>query len=273
MPCFYPVDAWRAQCLNDNGKRPLVFSRRSGFADMHLQVPCGRCVGCRGDQAQSWAIRCWCEAALHERNSFLTLTYADPAPPVISKADVQAFIKRLRKFYKFRYFLTGEYGEHSRRPHYHALIFGQDFLEGSIPSDTGETYSNPLVEAEWSHGSVVIGSVTMSSACYVAGYVQKKAGDADTFSLKSNRPGLGFDWLSRFYDDIVRNNSITIDGKSLPVPKRFLEKFSAELSDVKTVRLLEAKRAKRVDLNRSLLFRRNRELNKKSALLLRSEDV
>lgn len=273
MPCFFPVDAWRSQRLNENGKRPLTFSRRDGFSDMHLQVPCGKCVGCRSSQAQSWAIRCWCESALHERNAFLTLTYADPAPATISKSDCQAFIKRLRNYYKFRYFLTGEYGSATRRPHYHVIIFGQDFLEGSEPSESGEFYTHPLVEAEWGHGSVVIGSVTMASACYVAGYVQKKSGDKDTFSLKSNRPGLGFNWLARHYDDIKRNNSIIIDGKELPVPSRFLEKFEEELADVKIVRRLEAKKTSLKNRKRTLNYIRNREKNQKSLLGFRGETI
>ena len=40
--------------------------------------------------------------------------------------DVQKFLKRLRKAYKskLRYFIAGEYGEQTARPHYHMILYG-----------------------------------------------------------------------------------------------------------------------------------------------------
>lgn len=93
---------------------------------MALQVPCGKCIGCKSDKAMMWSIRCYHEASLHERNAFVTLTYED-APPALVKEDLQKFFKRARHSFDFRYFACGEYGEATHRPHYHALIFGQDF--------------------------------------------------------------------------------------------------------------------------------------------------
>jgi len=51
------------------------------------------------------------------------------------KRDVQLFVKRLRKdqdargLAKIRYYLVGEYGDQTKRPHYHAAIFGEDFTD------------------------------------------------------------------------------------------------------------------------------------------------
>jgi len=51
------------------------------------------------------------------------------------KRDVQLFIKRLRKEQdsrgssKIKYYLVGEYGDLTKRPHYHAAIFGEDFAD------------------------------------------------------------------------------------------------------------------------------------------------
>ena len=70
------------------------------------------------------------EVMEHEASCFITLTYNDenlPNPPVVSKREAQLFIKRLRKLLYpklFRYYIVGEYGDKSNRPHYHALLFG-----------------------------------------------------------------------------------------------------------------------------------------------------
>lgn len=42
-----------------------------------LQVPCGKCIGCRLDTVQGWTTRCMHEAQLHKHNCALTLTYSD----------------------------------------------------------------------------------------------------------------------------------------------------------------------------------------------------
>ena len=50
--------------------------------------------------------------------------------PVLSKDDVQKFLKRLRKKLskydedcRIKYFIKGEYGDEKARPHYHGIVF------------------------------------------------------------------------------------------------------------------------------------------------------
>ena len=61
----------------------------------------------------------------------LNLTYDDahlPEHGQLWKDELQRFFKRLRKGgYKFRYVASGEYGEKTRRPHFHIALFGMDF--------------------------------------------------------------------------------------------------------------------------------------------------
>jgi len=234
MACFYPVNAYKSRRLNESGKRSIVFNIRDGFQDMALQVPCGKCTGCKADRAMMWSIRAYHEASLHERNSFLTLTYAE-SPPTLIKKDLQDFFKRARHHYDFRYFACGEYGDTTRRPHYHALFFGEDFLGDSYEvSDT--LYSNPHLESLWGHGLVSIAPVNMAVCCYVVGYVNKKIGDEDTFTLMSRRPGIGKDWLARYSDDIRRTGTVTIEGKELPVPLRYMAWHESEFQELKKAR-------------------------------------
>ena len=196
MACYYPITAYRSILPNENGKFPLVFNPRDGQQDSRLQVPCGKCIGCTADASMVWAIRCYHEASLHQRNCFITLTYED-APDAISKEDLRNFIKRARHHYNFRYFACGEYGGKTHRPHYHACIFGEDFLAArdGVAYINEELYTNNKLAKIWKHGMITIAEFNMSTACYVAGYVMKEAGDEDTFRVGSNRPGIGHDWF------------------------------------------------------------------------------
>lgn len=195
MPCYSPIDAWRSKHLNQNGNRPLVFSENEGFSDMKLELPCGRCIGCRLEYSRQWAIRCMHEAQMHDNNSFITLTYNDehyPEDHSIHKSVLRNFIKNLRQrvkrdwikkhpelpdnYPRIRFFGCGEYGEQRSRPHYHAIIFGYDFPDKILfqEEDGIQYYKSELLESVWGKGFVTIGEVTFQSCGYVARYAMKK---------------------------------------------------------------------------------------------------
>lgn len=179
-------------------------------------------------------MRMYHESTLHKHSCFATLTYKNP-PMSINKRDLQLFFKRLRRLVKVRYFACGEYGTKTRRPHYHAIIFGADFLGGSY--EVNETlHAHPYVDRAWGQGFVSLGAVTMESCAYVAGYVNKKIGDADTFNIMSRRPGIGRGWLEKYRDDIVRTGTISIGGRELPIPKKYLEWYEDDFEEIKKER-------------------------------------
>ena len=63
---------------------------------------------------------------MHEKSCMLNLTYDDdhlPEHGQLWKDDLQRFFKRLRKKFKFRYVASGEYGEKTRRPHFHIAFW------------------------------------------------------------------------------------------------------------------------------------------------------
>lgn len=111
------------------------------------------------------------ESLLHSESCFVTLTYRDPpvGPPRGSLAPVDAvlWLKRLRKAVfptKLRFFLVGEYGSKTLRPHYHVLLFGMPWN----PS------SEAVVEKTWGRGFVQLGEVNQATIRYCVGYVLKK---------------------------------------------------------------------------------------------------
>lgn len=174
MACYKPLQAYR----EPDGD--IVFHDKGG---QPMELPCGRCIGCRLMRSQHWATRIVHEASLHEDNCFITLTYnPENLPPDggLIKSDFQKFMKRLRKVYshkKIRFYHCGEYGDKNNRPHYHAILFGHNFNDWTYLFDSPqgeEIYTSPTLERIWSHGFVTIGTVTRESAGYVARYCVKK---------------------------------------------------------------------------------------------------
>lgn len=225
MTCYHSKPAWKSTLPDDNGIHHLQFKFRDDREPDYF-IPCGKCLGCRGDQARDWGIRCYHESQMHDQNAFLTLTYDDEhIVDKINPYDPRMFIKRLRKQLNtpIRYFLCGEYGEKTKRPHYHAIIFGNDFRGGRYTfSINKQLYGNKKLDEIWGKGTITIGPVTSSSAMYTAGYCAKKIGDSDTFALQSRRPPIGMPWVRKYHDNIRRLESIQIDGNRYPLPRVYL---------------------------------------------------
>lgn len=187
-----------------------------------LTVPCGKCIACRIAKSKEWSIRIIHELAVNPDACFVTLTYADPLPdpPHISKHTLQLFLKKLReavKPRKIRYFASGEYGDITERPHYHAILFG-------LPPTTG---TKQLLETTWAHGFVHVGTVTPNSARYVADYIMKKLdgpalvrdGREPPFALKSQ--GLGKQWALQ-HEKHITTEGLTWRGVPQQLPRYYL---------------------------------------------------
>lgn len=232
--CVSPLSGWVAAKPNDSGRHGIVFGLHGAYADCPVDLPCGQCVGCKQDRSEAWSVRCYHESTQHLKNCFLTLTYRDPCPATLNVADVQKFIKRLRKAgFKFRYFGVGEYGSQTRRPHYHFLIFGEDFREGSFYFGCGEKsenryYLNEALQAMWGLGNITLAECEGGSIFYTCGY-QLKALDGEGFHIYSKKPAIGHGWLEKYHDDLLRNNFLTIEGKKFSIPTSYLRKKGYEL--------------------------------------------
>lgn len=121
-----------------------------------------------------------------------------------------------------RYFAAGEYGGKFGRPHYHVLVFGEDFLDGRQLLGQGPYYTSPLVDEVWGQGFVTLAPLEPGAAFYTAGYALKNSPESGAFYLASRRPYIGHGWLARYHDDIARTGHVVIDGKRLPIPRSYL---------------------------------------------------
>lgn len=226
------------------------------------QFPCGRCGGCLASRASDWAVRLNHELTEHDSASFITLTYRyDPVH--VSKRDAVLFMKRLRKALapkRIRFFLASEYGDESKRPHYHSIIFGHDFSQdpGAYVVRQG-LYSSPLLEQAWGLGHVSSGSVTPASIRYVTNYLLGQEQDLTyvdletgetrdlepTFALMSrgtkNGPkGLGSQWLEKHHVQTYKHDSVRVDGFTRRPPRYYdVRRFGG---DIAATRALAARR-------------------------------
>lgn len=198
------------------------------------------------------------ERQMHDCAWFVTLTYSDenlprhPAYGTLLPDDSRAFIKSLRKIYPpktLSYFLVGEYGDHTHRPHYHAVLYGADFPDRTRVSNRPgpPVWESPTLAAHWPHGFSEFSSVTMASASYVAGYVQKKVlykdhpntllrADPETgelhelkpeFARMSLNPAIGRRWIEKHWRDVYPRDYVVVDGVESK-PPRYYDKWMAD---------------------------------------------
>lgn len=214
---------------------------------------------------------------MHVANSFLTLTYSDKHLPADLSLDLkhwQDFAKRLRQHYcrlmkkaglkppykPFRFYMCGEYGEgkgeRAINPHYHALIFGQDFTEDrkhyKFTPRGDRLYTSELLDRIWGKGDVRIGAMSLESAHYVSRYAMTKQygdraaahyeGRKPEFSTMSRRPGIGKPWLDKFESDVYPHDYVVgQDGKKTRPPRYFDTQITDDqLEEVKAKRKTQA---------------------------------
>lgn len=243
MPCYRPLEAFKPL---DGG--PVTFSERKD--SRLIQLPCGRCIGCRIKKQSDWTVRIMAEAATASPNHFATLTYSDdklPSDYGLHYRHIQLFHHSLRKrLGKFRFFAAGEYGDHTLRPHYHALYFGLDIPDlvrcNSLHAKHA-LYKSELLDGLWKRGAIRIGALNVQTARYTAAYAVKKiTGDAaithyerispetgeihnvePEFARMSLKPGIGQAWLQKYWQDLYcrGHDAYILDGQKKPIPRYF----------------------------------------------------
>lgn len=280
MSCYHPMLGQYVGELTPTGKKKykITSSFIPGMEQIYpgsVQIPCGRCIGCRLNYSREWADRMALELETAGCAVFVTLTYDNDHVPVVfdddtgealsftlCKRDVQLFMKRLRKEFPdktIRFYLAGEYGETTYRPHYHCILFGLrlgDFnpLDDHGRNELGQKYyiSDRLTKI-WSCGHCLLAAVSWQTFAYVSRYVTKKIGtwldpsmvlDAlPEFSLMSRRPGIGREYLD-LHPECLDYTSISLgtesDARKISIPKYYLKQF--ELRDPERYAIMKKER-------------------------------
>lgn len=242
-----------------------------------MLIPCGQCIGCRIRQREDWTTRIELEARDYPKEEvwFITLTYDDDHVPgmivktgeimrkvqyawkpgekrpssvqILLYEDIQKFLKRLRKAYrgKLRYFVAGEYGEQTARPHYHMILYGwrPTDLKNLYKIHHNGYYTSKWLEDLWGMGQVQIAQAVPETYRYVAGYVTKKMyeidgkkaneyyelGQTKPFACMSLKPGLGDNYYKEHKAEIWRQGYIQCtNGKRAQIPRYYEKQMEAE---------------------------------------------
>lgn len=106
VTCYYPLQAY--EILNKkspNDKKLIVFDEtKIGKNDYKpIKLACSQCYGCKLMRSKQWAIRCFHESQMFDKNCFITLTFNEESinkTGTLIKSDFQKFMKRLRKKHK-----------------------------------------------------------------------------------------------------------------------------------------------------------------------------
>jgi hypothetical protein len=179
---------------------------------------------------------------------FVTYTYNNehlPEDESLVPEHIQLYWKRFRKNrgIKIRYFVVGEYGDKSGRPHYHAIIYSNQDIpldlfsldwRDSKGSEIGFVYAVPIFNRK--DASKIF--------AYVAGYVLKKLttqkamsriGDKrhPEFFRSSRRPAIGHTYIHRITQSFKKYginpesklHMIRLESKLYPVNKYLRKKI------------------------------------------------
>lgn len=260
MTCYHPIEAWQDKTGN------IRFKNHQGQG-WPLQLPCGKCIGCRKVRVRDWATRCMHESQMHRAKCFATLTYNDEHyTPTLDKDHLQKFLKRLRHHKgPFRYFAAGEYGKKEQRPHWHLLLFGVKFTDLTLlrGADGHQLYDSKELNEIWGKGYTSVGEINYTTAGYVAKYAIK----ADTRPEKYERlhlatgeitkvqpergymslnPAIGKTWIHKYWQEVyeARDGIILQGGQKIPAPRYYdeeLKKIKIQLEkQIKQNRIEEA---------------------------------
>lgn len=265
MSCYHPLKAFRTP-------HGVVFSelRRHGDILGPVELPCGQCIGCRMRRASDWELRVMHEAQMHSQTCFVTLTYAPgnlPADGSLCHRDFQLFMKRLRNARgAVRFYMCGEYGDVTQRPHYHACLFGVNFFDRVSAGKSGSgaaMFTSEELTRLWGLGRAVVQDLVRETASYCARYIMKKAlgksseevysrvlADGSTCSVApeyaamSLKPGIGAYWFDRFGSDVFPRDYVVAGGTKRQVP-RYYDKLAEKRLAVGKLALIENARLDR----------------------------
>lgn len=240
MPCYHPIPAWESRQLASTRRFGITFRKAEAYTDRPVDLPCGKCIGCRIRRANEWGTRVMNELKDAGLSSFVTLTYDDqhlPPGASLNKDDLQRFWKRLRKAgHTIRYFACGEYGETTNRPHYHAVVLGYwPSHRVQLPGNRNiPLYRSPELEKLWPLGHSSFSPVTRENATYVAKYTLGKydeKGQPRDFGERlppyltmSTHPGIGHNYARDNARALAHHDGIRLRGGSLAALPRYYDK-------------------------------------------------
>lgn len=158
--------------------------------------------------------------------------------------DGKVLVRNYHGEKNLRYFMCGEYGDTTHRPHYHAIIYGF-FPPDARPLRDGLSVSD-LLSSVWPFGFHTVSKVEPACVSYVAGYVDKKMDESrNTWMVEGVTPeyvamsrgcsklgtgGIGKSFFDLYWRELypmnddgtfARNYALTVDGFKVKMPRYY----------------------------------------------------
>lgn len=145
---------------------------------------------------------------------------------------------------RLKYYMAGEYGSRTRRPHFHACLFGISFNDKKYYA-TGKggarIYTSDTLQKLWGQGFSTVGEVTYESAAYIARYIMDKKTGQDAsnyyqhinwetgeitdlkpeYNKMSLKTAIGKEWLEKYTTDVYPDGNVITRGKKNKAPKYY----------------------------------------------------
>lgn len=271
----------------------ITFSQRKENKELvGFEFQCRKCLACRLNNSREKAIRAVHEAKECPRGSiFVTATYKELKSPYLNYADWQGFMKRLReeitrnvtdkevrKALRVGFMVTGEYGDKTKRPHWHAILFNYEPHDGryKYSNDRGDkVYESETLTRLWKHGIIEYGNVTIESAGYVARYAAKKLNhgrdgehDYEPVHRTSCVNAMGKRWIEKYWKQTFEQGFVRLpNGQPIRIPRYYEdwckkhqpEMYEHYVTNVKTEVMKRAEEKKReedlIDYSNMLNYR------------------
>lgn len=290
---YYSSDDAKTICHN-----ALELKAGTYYSDVRLtefvEIPCGDCEQCKAKRSREWAERCMAESTEYKYNQVINLTYnnenlpynefiidsetGERIPsvfnsddnirvPTLKYSDVVDFKKRLQRHFDYhygeqgiRFLVAGEYGETTKRPHYHIIAFNlniRDLVDNGYTKNGSKEYLSATIQKLWKKGNVTIGEVNQASIQYISNYCLKKIkalnvstqyyhdGREKEFIRTSTMPGIGHKWLMEHADELYENGVAYI-GTDYGVREirssRYLDRKQAELDELRVNLIKESRK-------------------------------
>jgi hypothetical protein len=188
--------------------------------DDGTEVACRKCWQCKRNRVNDLVGRCIAESKFSYKTYAVTLTYANDAgvnAVTLVYKDVQDMMKRLRKRYKVRYIVAGEYGTAKGRAHWHIVLF--------FKAEAPKIEQDVRVDWKyWPHGFSYFQQPDWKGFQYVLKYVLKDSDldSADSHLAMSKKPPLGYE----FFNELAKTHV-----EQAVIPRSYLYKVGGVKKD------------------------------------------